>query len=185
MNNNKIEEQFLQAVRLHSQWEEVWLNVRGYPNYEVSTQGSVRNLKTKKIMKQRTDQGYRKVNLYKNGEQKRKAVHRIVCEAFNLNPHSKSCVDHIDRNTSNNHLQNLRWATRSENQMNRSKQSNNTSGVTGVHWNTCKKKWFATIKIDGVKKHLGCFDSIDEAKKARITAVDEMFGSFANPQTNK
>lgn len=182
---NKIEEQFLFAIRLHSQWEEVWLNVRGYPNYEVSSQGRVRNLKTKKIMKQRTDLGYQKVNLYKNGEQKRKAVHRIVCSAFNLNPHSKSCVDHIDRDTSNNHIQNLRWATRSENQMNRSIQSNNSSGVTGVHWNKCEKKWFATINIDGIKKHLGCFDSIDKAKKDRIKAVNKMFGKFANNQTNK
>ncbi len=39
--NSKIEEQFLSAIRLHSQWEEVWLNVRGYPNYEVSSQGRV------------------------------------------------------------------------------------------------------------------------------------------------
>ena len=155
--NNNIEEQFLLAIRLHSQWEEVWLNVRGYPNYEVSSQGRVRNLKTKKIMKQRTDQGYRKVNLYKNGEQKRKAVHRIVCSAFNLNPHSKACVDHIDRNTSNNHLQNLRWATRSENQMNRSKQSNNTSGVTGVHWNKCKNEVVRDNKNWWHKKAFGLF----------------------------
>lgn len=51
MNNNKIEEHFLLGIRLHSQWVEVWLNVRGYPKYEVSSQGRVRNLKTKEKMK--------------------------------------------------------------------------------------------------------------------------------------
>ena len=35
MNNNKIEEQIILAIRLHTQWEEVWLNVRGYPHYEI------------------------------------------------------------------------------------------------------------------------------------------------------
>jgi hypothetical protein len=36
--NNKIEEQFLFAIRLHAQWKEVWLNVQGLPNYEVVAQ---------------------------------------------------------------------------------------------------------------------------------------------------
>ena len=58
MNNNIIEELFLLAIRLHALWEEVWLPIRGLPNYEVSSQGRVRNLKTKKVMKQRTDKGY-------------------------------------------------------------------------------------------------------------------------------
>ena len=58
--NNKIEELFLLAVRLHSQWEELWLSIKGFPNYEVSSQGRVRILKTSRIMKQTTDcQGFR------------------------------------------------------------------------------------------------------------------------------
>ncbi len=182
--NNKIEEQFLLAIRLHSQWEEVWLPIRGYPNYEVSSQGRVRILKTRKIMKQKTDKGYQQITLYEKGTPKTHQVHRLICSAFRLNPHSKPCVDHIDRNTMNNHIQNLRWATHSENQMNKSKQCNNKSGVTGVNWFKAGNKWRASIQIDGIRRHLRYFNSINKAKKARIAAVKRLFGSFASNHSN-
>jgi len=185
MNNNKIEEQFLLAVRLHSQREEVWLPIKGYPKHEISSTGRIRNIKTKRILKQRTNNGYRQICLSNNGESKKLTVHRLVCSAFHLNPHSKPCVDHIDNNKTNNHIQNLRWVTHSENGMNQSKHCNNKSGATGVYWHKHGKKWCATIQIDGITKHLGYFRSLEKAKKARITAVDKMFGSFANQQSNK
>lgn len=178
MNNNKIEEQFLLAIRLHSQWEEVWLPIRSYFNYEVSSQGRVRNLKTKKIMKQKIDKGYQQITLSEKGMQKTHQMHRLICSAFRLNPQCKPCVDHIDNNPSNNSIQNLRWATNSENQMKKTKQCNNHSGVTGVDWNKASKKWRASVQMDGIRKHLGYFSSLEKAKKARITAVDKMFGSL-------
>ncbi len=95
MNNNKIEEQFLLAIRLHSQWEEVWLPIKGYP---ISSTGRIRNIKTKRILKQRTNNVYRQICLSNNGEFKQLTVHRLVCSAFHFNPHSKPCVDHIDNN---------------------------------------------------------------------------------------
>ena len=58
VNEQKIEEQFLFAIRHHVKWEELWLPVKGYNNYEVSSQGRMRRTKTNKIMKQKTDLGY-------------------------------------------------------------------------------------------------------------------------------
>lgn len=41
---NKIEQEFLYAIRLHAQFDEVWLPVKGYLNYEVSSRGRVTNI---------------------------------------------------------------------------------------------------------------------------------------------
>lgn len=54
--------------------------------------------------------GYRQVKF----QGKVHYVHRLMAEAFLLNPQNKPTVDHIDRNPSNNFLSNLRWATQSE-----------------------------------------------------------------------
>mmetsp|Transcript_11112 Transcript_11112/g.22546 ORF Transcript_11112/g.22546 Transcript_11112/m.22546 type:complete len:138 (-) Transcript_11112:238-651(-) len=128
---------------------------------------------------------YLRIKLCKNGNPQLLLVHRLVCSAFHLNPHSKPCVDYSDNNSLNNLVQNLRWATHSENGMNRVKQRNNKTGVTGVDWHKATSKWRATIQIDDIRKHLGCFDSVDKAKSARIKAVNNLFGKFANNQTNQ
>lgn len=58
--------------------------------------------------------GYRKFG-FKN---KRYYIHRIVAETFIPNPDNKPYIDHIDRNPSNNNVENLRWVTVSENNYN-------------------------------------------------------------------
>eukprot|EP01039_Chlorochromonas_danica_P011494 gene11494-12869_t len=185
MNNNKIEEQFLLAIRLHAQWEEVWLPVRGLPNYEVSSEGKVRNLNTKKILRSSNhNKGYRKVVLFKNGKDSTMLLHRIVCATFYPNPHNKRFVDHIDNDKSNNNLSNLRWCTASENNMNKSISSRNKSGIIGVHLDSTGK-WRAQIKLNGIKKYLGSFNTIRAAQKSRLNAEKLMFGSFANDQATK
>lgn len=182
--NNKIEEQFLLAIRLHAQWEELWRPIRGFPNYEVSSRGQIRRVHSNRILKQMTNpHGYRVINLYKSGVMKQLKVHRLVCTAFYPNRDAKPYVDHIDNNRTNNQITNVRWSTHSENGMNRAKHCNNTSGVTGVRWDN--GKWRAQIKIDGICKNLGRFSSLAQARRARIAAVNKLFGSFANNQTNR
>ncbi len=60
--------------------------------------------------------GYLKVNIWKNGKAKLTLVHRLVSECFIPNPQNKPQVNHLDGNRSNNHVDNLEWATASENQ---------------------------------------------------------------------
>jgi hypothetical protein len=160
---------------------ERWKVIDEYDNYSVSTYGRVRNDKTNKTLKHKTEKnGYHRVCLCVNGKKKSMYIHRIVAVAFIDNPLNKQCVDHINNDRKNNNISNLRYATNSENQMNKKKLSNNTSGVTGVNWHKGHKKWEAGIKIDKIKKHLGYFETIEEAKEARIKAVNELFKEFTH-----
>ena len=88
-------------------------------------------------------------------------------------------IDHIDRNKLNNKKTNLRICTPKENRYNKSTRSNNTSGFTGVGWNTRANKWCAYIAKDGETTHLGYFNQYVDAVMARYKAEKEVFGDFA------
>jgi hypothetical protein len=78
-----------------------------------------------------------------------------------------------------NRIANLRAADHSENNRNRSVQSNNTSGRKCVSWHKGAEKWRAHIVLHGKQRHLGLFASADEAYAAYLAAVDEMHGEYA------
>ena len=88
--------------------------IEGYENYLIFEDGIVINTITGKKMKPHIDKGYYRIGLFKNRKQK----------TFIPNPENKPCVDHINRNRIDNRIENIRWATSSENNMNRSCTSN-------------------------------------------------------------
>lgn len=110
--------------------------------------------------------GYHYVSLYKNGKEKKHYIHRLVGLAFIRNTDGKEMVDHVDRDRTNNHVQNLRWATASQQQTNRGKPENNTSGYKGVSYHKPTKKYAARIGIDGKLKFLGLFTTAKDASTA-------------------
>lgn len=89
-------------------------------------------------------------------------------------------VDHINLNGLDNRRCNLRLATNTENQRNKSKQVNNTSGYKGVYWRKDSNKWVAQIKVDNEVRHLGRFDTPEEAHAAYCEAAKQLHGEFAN-----
>ena len=103
---------------------EEWRSISGYINYQVSNIGRVRNIKSGRVLKLRSmnPMGYTQVALYENNISKTHRVHRLVAREFIDNPDNKSEVDHIDLNKQNNCMNNLRWCSKSENQMNMSKR---------------------------------------------------------------
>lgn len=79
-------------------------------------------------------------------------------------------VDHINRVKDDDRWVNLRHVSRQCNMRNSGRRINNTSGITGVHWNNRNNKWHARIMINYKHKHLGLFRSFKEAVKARWEA---------------
>jgi len=80
-------------------------------------------------------------------------------------------IDHIDGNRNNNRIINLREATRSENLQNISTcRSDNKCGVLGVGFIKATNKYRAKIKYQGKQKHLGCFDTAEQAHRAYLEA---------------
>jgi len=88
-------------------------------------------------------------------------------------------IDHINGDTQDNRIENLREATRSQNLCNQKIRSDNKSGIKGVFFVRSRDKWCATIQYDGLKKHLGYFDSIDDAVNARKNAEQMIHKEFA------
>lgn len=97
-------------------------------------------------------------------------AHRIIWE-MHYGPIPEGMeVDHIWHNRKDNQIENLRLVTRIENSRNKSRNKNNTSGVTGVNWNNQRSKWESSIKVNGNSVFLGLYSSFDDAVKARKEA---------------
>jgi hypothetical protein len=161
---------------------EIWLPIEGYNNkYFVSSFGRIKNMESNKVLKLSTSaNAYKIVNLSKADQFKRHYVHRLVCKAFFTNPLNKLYIDHKDNDKSNNHIHNLRWATASENGMNMSLQKRSSTGVKGVTYYKRSKKYLASIMINSKRCHIGYFESIEDAKKARNEKAKLLYKEFRN-----
>lgn len=89
-------------------------------------------------------------------------------------------LDHIDRDPSNNRIENLRPCTQSQNLSNSTKRSGGSSRWKGVYWHKCSNKWMARIQVNGKTKYLGIFATEADAAQAYNLAAHETFGEFAN-----
>jgi len=156
--------------------EEIWKDIEGYEGlYRISSFGNAFSIISNKILKLVINRdGYHAISLRK----KTSTIHIILAKHFIPNPENKKQVDHIDRNKLNNHISNLRWATKSENQANRSNVTRNYKGIYCK--NKCKrKKWVAQIRLNRKAYYLGTFKSEIEAALAYNKKAKEFFGEFA------
>jgi hypothetical protein len=88
-----------------------WRPVVGYPRFEVSDRGDVRNLRTGRTLKAYDAAGYLQIAVWGGCFR----VHRAVTEAFHGTPEPGAEACHVNGDSLDNRACNLRWGTRSEN----------------------------------------------------------------------
>lgn len=115
------------------------------------------------------------INKYVVCKSKKIRLHRLIMDC----PDDK-VVDHINHNKLDNRKSNLRICTQHQNNINVSTRKTNTSGKTGVSLDKRRNKWRARVQINGKEKHLGYFDTKEDAIEARKQAEIDAYGEYRN-----
>ena len=87
-------------------------------------------------------------------------------------------IDHIDRNTKNNKIENLRKSTPAQNMWNVPKLATNTSGYKNVRWRKERNKWTCQFKVNGKTISRGAFDTPEDANEYACKLRKELHGEF-------
>lgn len=160
MANNILTQEYLQSVFEYKNGDLYWK----ITNSNVAKAGSKAGCLQKN--------GYRILMLNK----KYHYAHRII---FMMHyGYLPKVIDHIDRNPSNNCIENLRESTVSQNLHNRTAQKNSKSGIKGVYWLANRKKWVARCKIGKTISKCSYFDTMEQAKEAIEKFRHEHLGEF-------
>ena len=143
-----------------------------YPTYSILRTGFVRDLRTHALKEGHNQLGYRSIALHNKDGSKGFLLHRLVAQAFIPNPDNLPEVDHIDRNPSNNAVENLRWANDFTQAQNKGDQKNNTTGYKNIH---AEDNFFRVVlKRDGKMVCRKRFAKIEDAVKYR----DEVYSNI-------
>ena len=146
--------------------EEIWKNIKGYPNYQVSNMGRIKRLstgyyrRTEKILKpQLQNNGYLHIKLSQKDKTKCILVHRLVAQVFIPNPNNLPQVNHINEDKTDNRVENLEWCT----------QKYNINYGNGI------SKRVKTNKENGTYKKIGEINSKIRSKSILQFSKDNSF----------
>lgn len=103
-------------------------------------------------------------------------AHRVIWEMFNGPIPEGMLVDHIDRDVYNNRIENLRLATRQQNNANSMGKYSKSGLPKGV--TKSRNRYRAKIYYNGETHCLGTYDTVEEAKAAYDEAAEILHGEF-------
>ena len=146
--------------------EEIWKNIEGYPNYQVSNMGRVKRLstgyyrRTEKILKpQLQNNGYLHIKLSQKDKTKCILVHRLVAQIFIPNHNNLPQVNHINEDKTDNRVENLEWCDRKYN----------------INYGNGISKRVKTNKENGTYKKIGEINSKIRSKSILQFSKDNSF----------
>lgn len=141
---------------------EVWKDLDGYPDYHISSMGNIRSLKWNKsrILKCTLDDRYLRIRLIKDGKKTTERVHRLVAQSFIPNPDNLLYVDHINRISTDNRVENLRWVSAMENSLNTRRHFTETYGIS-LH--SKSGYYHVEIRIDNSRCYIGRCKTLEDA----------------------
>ena len=149
------------------------MEIKDFENYTIDREGKVFNTKFDRFLNPCLNkEGYLLVCLSKNGKSKIFSLHRLLGLAYIPNPENKPTVDHIDINPSNNSLNNLRWATQSE--QNENKKAYGEIPHKYIRYSYDKRKGHKYYKIQ--KK--GYFEKVLNVEKYTLKDAVDLRRSF-------
>ena len=116
--------------------------------------------------------GYRAIRI----QNKVYLEHRLIYTMFH-NDCPKS-LDHINGNKLDNHIENLRPCTATQNQQNKKLSKVNKSGYKGVCWRNEKQSWRVAIRVNGKRIEIGSFRNLELAGLVADMAREKYHGNF-------
>lgn len=170
--------------------KEIWVDIKETDGlYQVSQYGNVRSWnkngwgirsEPNLLSPHKVTGGIAFAYFLANGEKVLRKVNILVALYFIENPNNYNIVDHINGDTTNNSVSNLRWVSRTQNSLNSKRQSNNTSGYKGVYCSKriikgkCYEYWVSSWHENGVKRKKW-FKTKEEAIVFRQMMVEEHY----------
>lgn len=104
--------------------------------------------------------------------------HRVIWK-MHTGADPEKCIDHIDGNSLNNKLGNLRLANVSENLRNSRLRSDSSTGIKGISFDHKRLKWRAVIMVQQKYIQVGRFSNLDDAVRELGSAREKYHGDFA------
>lgn len=146
---NKIEELYLP--------NEIWKEIKDFPQYQISNKGRVKSLKNKeKILKPSTVNSYLQITLCNQGKTSNFLIHRLVYQTFYDIDITEKIIDHIDNNPMNNSLENLQIVSKQENILKELKKGDRLRKVVAFKNNEFIGEYYSCSEA---ARQLGCDSS--------------------------
>jgi hypothetical protein len=142
----------------------MYKTIPNFPEFKINESGNIISTKNGSQVKCYDSGGYLGCNCWRNPKNLRPRIHRLVALAFIPNPDNLPYVDHIDGNTRNNNVSNLRWCTAHQNILNTKTYSTNKSGHKGVYFFKEER---------GLKHWVAKWIENGKAKKKRFISKEE------------